>query len=61
MYIPKSYDLTDKSNPKCDTCKGTGVIGTYFHAIDDNDLEPCVCVQENEFYEEHAPKGTDLL
>lgn len=27
----------------CLICKGSGLTGTYYIAIDDNDVEPCEC------------------
>jgi hypothetical protein len=36
-----------KADPNCKICHGNGLVGTYFYAIDDNDLEPCTCVQED--------------
>lgn len=30
----------------CIICHGNGLVGTYYHAIDENDVEPCECVYE---------------
>jgi hypothetical protein len=35
-------------DPNCLICKGTGKIGSYYHAIDDNDIEPCECIFNEE-------------
>lgn len=34
-----------KVDKNCPECKGEGLVGTYYNAIDDNDVETCVCVQ----------------
>jgi hypothetical protein len=34
-----------KPNPECPSCKGTGLIVKYWTTIDDNDVEPCECVE----------------
>lgn len=34
-----------KADKTCQECKGEGLVGTYNHGIDDNDIEPCDCVR----------------